>query len=608
LQVLSMYLFAARGAYFADDLMFISMARVDFHLRPGLRYLTDPVFGHFTPGLRFMYWLAAVTQMTYTSGLVFNLLFCPLILLLMYRLLGLLFGHTWKILPLLSVFAFSAVWMPETMWWTAGAHAFPTMILGLLMIDGFFRWVFTGRRRWLVTSVLAFSVALLWHEKAMMLVLLLPLTAGMVLADGPSPISVLRAILLRYRAWLLYAIPAGLYLYHYFFQGAYQPQPPPTAGGMVTLLGLAWAQAFIPAMFGGPLAWHFSRIGLGAAGTPPWAMVLAQLAFVALVIASVRLHGARAWRAWALPIVAVLLYAGVAGFARVAVFGPGVGTDYRYLFDAAIFMTLGLGLAFLPLAQGPGDLPEQAAGHPRRHAVPGSPRLALAGCAVCLAGFLVSMTDASNHWADGAPGSFSRNLVATIKTARPEADGHPLLFNTVAPDGVVPSSFYPYNKASYFLPILVHGATAGHGPVPRYMIAADGTVHAARIGGGASATALSWNSAATAAGSPQSCAPAAPAPSSSEFQLDHPLPSRQWFLLLKYTNAHNARVHLALNTGQGDDIDATGNFDTQHLPDGDGQYAIDFRVEPVTSVRLDLDPDSSVCLAALEVGRPVPTS
>lgn len=607
LQALIMYLFAAEGAFFADDLLNIGMLRVDFHTRLTFHYLLTPIFGHFTPGLRFMYWVVTFAHMDYAAGLTLNVALYVVVLLLMYRLLRLLFGDTWMNLLLLFFFGFSALWAPETMWWTAGAHFFPTMSFGLLMIDSFFRFVFTHRRRWLLVSIVAFSFALLWHEKAMILIVMLPVVAGVVLARGSSPLAAIRASLRLTWIWALYLVPAAIYLYHYFVQLTYQPQPRPTVGGMVGLLGVAWVQSFIPAVFGGPLSWRFTASGQGLAAPPAWIMIAGQLIFAGLVAASVRLRGPGVWSAWVLSALAVALYAGLAGYVRLFRYGPSMGTDYRYVFDACVFMTLAVGLAFLPLANNAEKA--STAGRPRRRPQhPSARAVAAGGACVLFLGFLVSMSDASRHLADGDPARYSRNLARTISTARPGPDGHRVFYNTIAPEGVITGLFYPYNKVSYFLPVLAPGAESGSGSVPRYMVSADGTVHRARFEPSATATSYAWTfgGGERRKGTADSCAAPTLVPIQGTFPLDHPLGAAQWFMMLTYTGAHKAGVHLAIHTGSGDAIDATGKFDTQRLPDGDGKYLIDFRVDPVTSVGLDLAPNSTLCVTALEVGRPVP--
>jgi len=295
-------------------------------------YLFSDFAGHVNPFQQLALWLVA-HQAPYDWAVVaaailaVNLAATVLVWLILSRLLG----DQWSRVVLLAVFAWAPMTLVPTLWWSAAMFLWPHVLCSLAAIWLLVRWQQGDGRGWVAASgiVLVTAVALLWHERA---VLILPLVFGVAvaLADEASGWRRLTAALRSYR-WLWLAMVgavAAFLVVHGLLTDV--------EGGGGTArqqVDVSWSfvgRSVVPGLVGGP--WAGETVG-GAVVPATWVTVVSG----ALVLAGAVLllwRGGPA-RRWGLAVLVgyvaadlALLLAGRSGFGQI------IGLDPRYSSDA----------------------------------------------------------------------------------------------------------------------------------------------------------------------------------------------------------------------------------------------------------------------------------
>ena len=166
-------------------------------------YLFSDFAGHVNPFQQLSLWLVAHHApydwaIIATAILLVDLAATVLVWLIVSRLLG----ERWSRVVLLAVFAWAPMTLVPTLWWSAAMFLWPHVLCSLAAIWLLVRWHQGDGRPWVngIGIVLVTAVALLWHERA---VLVVPLVFGVAVAliDDASGWRRLPAALRRYR-WL----------------------------------------------------------------------------------------------------------------------------------------------------------------------------------------------------------------------------------------------------------------------------------------------------------------------------------------------------------------------------------------------------------------------
>jgi len=294
-------------------------------------YLFSDFAGHVNPFQQLTLWLVAHHApydwaVIAAAILAVNVAATVLVWLILSRLLG----EQWSRVVLLAVFAWAPITLAPTLWWSASMFLWPHVLCSLAAIWLLVRWRQGDGRRWVNGAgiVLVLAVALLWHERA---VLIPPLVFGVAvaIADEATGWRRLVAAVRRFRwLWLGMVATAACFLVVHGLLTDVEG-----GGGTVRQqVEVSWSfvgRSVVPGLVGGP--WDGATVG-GAVVPATWVTVVS----VALVIA---VGGLLLWRGgparrWGLAVLVgyvaadlALLLAGRSGFGQI------IGLDPRYTAD-----------------------------------------------------------------------------------------------------------------------------------------------------------------------------------------------------------------------------------------------------------------------------------
>ena len=145
-------------------------------------------------------------------------------------------------LALTLFFGQSLFLMRLLMWWTATANILPSTFFGLLAIGFYLRWRGSGGAWRLIASFIAFGLALLDYENAMLIPVYLVLIRLVVLNDKLTPSSWVRNLWRERWAWLGYAILDAAALANYL-RSYYYPIARPPLGQLARFLSSDYSKA-----------------------------------------------------------------------------------------------------------------------------------------------------------------------------------------------------------------------------------------------------------------------------------------------------------------------------------------------------------------------------
>ena len=313
-------------------------------------YLFSDFAGHVNPFQQLTLWLVAHHApydwpVIATAILAVDLAATVLVWLILSRLLD----QQWSRVVLLAVFAWAPMTLAPTLWWSAAMFLWPHVVCSLAAIWLLVRWRQGDGRAWVngVGIVLATAIALLWHERA---VLILPLLFGVAvaLADEASGWRRLTAASSRFR-WLWFGT-AGAVVGFLVVHGLLTDVE--GGGGTVRQQAeVSWSfvgRSVVPGLVGGPWAGETH----GGAVTPATWVTVTSIVLVVAVVGLLLRRGGPA-RRWGLAVLVGyvaadlgLLLAGRSGFGQI------IGLDPRYSSDtlhaAVVCVALCLRGATLP--------------------------------------------------------------------------------------------------------------------------------------------------------------------------------------------------------------------------------------------------------------------
>ncbi|PWR12794.1 hypothetical protein DKT68_02380 [Micromonospora acroterricola] len=349
---------AARGYLAADDYVLITQA---FESDLTLAHLLTLYNNHFMPAGRLLIWL--VTH-------AFGITYWPYVLLMtagqallgvaFYRLLRSLLRPGWLLLVPLAMLLFSPLTLEATSWWAVGVNMLPMQLAMVLALGAQLKYVRTGRKRHLVSLLLAVLLGLLFFEKALLVVPLVFLFTACLFVDGGPVRTVLTAVRRYWPSWLVLTAVSLGFLGSYLVRSESSLRRPESPGEVLSFLQQMLGSTLAPGLLGGPWRWLGAGDGAPVVAPPELARWVAWTVFAALILVTVRLHR-RAGRAWILLGGYLVLVSALLATTRLgSVFSAVAGGVPRYVSDVVVVAALCVGVALLGLAQ-PGRVPLAAA-------------------------------------------------------------------------------------------------------------------------------------------------------------------------------------------------------------------------------------------------------
>ncbi|HEX9313110.1 MAG TPA: hypothetical protein VGA30_09885 [Actinomycetota bacterium] len=330
---------ALQWTFQGDDWAYASAAaRIPF-----LRFVTMQYNGHLQVGQFALVW--AVTKI---APLNYGVAVAPVLIatflggVLMWRLLRALFGDRPANFIPLAVFMLCPLSVPPALWWAASLQ---TILLQVFIVATLFvvlRYVRAPSTWRLVTAGLVYAGALLFWEKALLILPLVVLFVALFLGEGTGRAR-LRSVSVR--RWHLWAVLAGIsapYTAWYVSTARWQLTDRATFSELVQLSKTAVGSTVIPTFLGGP--WAASRGVLYQLASFPR---LLTWAVAAAVVGVSLLFRRPAWRAWVLLGVYVGLDIALVASGRLGLIGPVIGLGARYFADSVPVFALALALAFM---------------------------------------------------------------------------------------------------------------------------------------------------------------------------------------------------------------------------------------------------------------------
>ena len=197
-------------------------------------YLSQSVFGHFVPGWRLAFFLLErLVPLNYAPVIVGCAVLQGLTLIGLYRLLTAVCGERWLVPLVLFWYAISPALLVTEYWFANALHVMPSIALAIFGVDGFVRFVKTGRRRTLLYSVPCACSGLMFYEKPVLTLMFMPALLVVVAISRFGLVGGVRraglAITRMWWLWPLYVVPMGIYFAYYFTHQYYArgPQTPP---------------------------------------------------------------------------------------------------------------------------------------------------------------------------------------------------------------------------------------------------------------------------------------------------------------------------------------------------------------------------------------------
>lgn len=327
--------FASPSFFFLDDIIHLYDAHTG-HL--DWSYAFGSAIGHLAPGYRLTYLaIDRAVPMNFDVALAFLVLCQAVSAVLLQRILTLVFGRAWWTYALAFAWAISVAYLPAFGYFAAGLHSIPAIAATLASIHGYLCWRATGRRGWLVWSLLAMVIGVTFYEKALLVPLYLILIR-FLLDPGARLRDTLRLIGNEWRVWLAYASVWAAFLIAYSL-GSHTGAATAPVDQTLDFLRLFWIKGLWPLVFG---IWVPE---FGQSRGDQMVMVSAQLALIGLVAWSIA-RRSTAWRAWAFLAIAVVANA-LMLIQRVSTFGPeATAYSLRYYTEPILLVPIAVAFAF----------------------------------------------------------------------------------------------------------------------------------------------------------------------------------------------------------------------------------------------------------------------
>ena len=596
--------FTARSTFVWDDIVNLREAQLS---NLSIGYLVDESPAVCCLGLRLApvhrlaYWLLQeFSPMNFRIAQATALVCFALVLLVLHRLLVELFGTGPGPLILTLLYGVSTVHVDVIQWWSASLDRLPDTLFSLLVMLFYVRFHRTGARRWLVLSVAALSMALLFHTKAALVPLYVVLLQTFILTPGEPWRDTFRSLTQQWRVWVAYAVPVGTYLAVYLQRYGGEGIADPSLSMLGHYLPILWFRIVAPGLFG-----VYIPRSLGPAVAVP-IMVAAQLALVGAVVWTISRRPA-AWRAWVFFLVAFLVNAIVVGLTRIfadtgTVAPNGIAYALRYNEEIAYLVPIAVGAAVLRAGRTVALRGAVEPAHGRTTALVAAGVALFVGFAWVGAG----RVSATSVWVGARARPYvekvSAGLEALRRSARPGA-----LVDGVAPDELVP--FVPFNSHSEALRVIDERAPFDTAGRDLFEVAPDGTVvpvtFSAEAGGDAGdllvARSIDVSPVSPTFDERGMCVRSGAAGALVAFTPLGPMSGGPLYVLLQYGSSSGGLLQLAAELVESGE---SGTRRFLRMPEGGNQTnVVSLEATELQRLYVGLAADSEFCVTRLELGR-----
>ncbi|MEQ4302639.1 hypothetical protein ABNF97_14770 [Plantactinospora sp. B6F1] len=444
-----------RGYLTADDFPIIGQADAG-GLSP--EHLFGLYNNHFMPAARLLTWAThRLTEYEYWPYASLMLIGQLVVSIAFYRLLRLLLPAGWALLWPLCLFVFNPLTLEDSAWWAVGINLLPMQLAMIVAIGAQVRYLRTRRTRHLVTLGASVVVALLFFEKALLVVAAVFLLTLCLYAPGGPLRAVLTTIRHWWPAWLVLGGISVVYLAGYLSASTSTLRAPVSAAEVGTFLQQFYGQSLPAGLVGGPWTWLDASDGPAIVALTRTGEVVSWAIVAALVGCTVWLRRAVAVRAWTLLALYSALAGGLIGATRLGSGFSGVaGLVPRYLGDVLLVAALCVGVALCGLRRAEPAGATESAGV-RQSAVDAEPApmrrhpqafaTAFAVGLVLLVGSSVySGVDFGADWQSKAGRDYLHTARADLAAAEPGT----VFMDQPVPEAVVPGLSHPWNLQSRF--------------------------------------------------------------------------------------------------------------------------------------------------------------
>jgi hypothetical protein len=561
--------------YWDDYLLQGRAAQFPLLSRGLLLYAHD---GHLMPAGMAIAWvtvrLAPLSPLGVTVGVVAMQLVASTAVFVMLRTL---LGTRPAVLAPLGIYLFSPLILPSSLWWSAALNLLPMQAALAAAITCHIRYLRSGHQVWVGGTLISIASALAFFEKSVIIpAALIGVTAALAAAEGRHPVA---AVVHRWRLWLVLALPVAGYLAVYLTTVPRPTTQIEVSGQLGSLVANGIGRAFVPAAFGGPLAWQPTGFASAIVAPDAWfvAVVWALLLLVALLTI------------WARPSIG-WAYGALAGYLMIdlaaLVFGRGgsglaaqIVLSLRYTAEAAVVLAVVVGLA-LAAPLGASEPPHVRDLRLRLQRSSTASRLsAFVVADLFIALCLVSSLGLERIWAANPARIWIGNARASLAVADPSV---PLLSDPV-PEYVLYGLSYPGNLSSNVLAPLPHRPQFAQSTTGLLAFDAFGHLSPASVVG-----------------------PTAVLPGTAdclrlpegggELTLDAPVINWEHTAFMKYDST-GGPVAVSLGTGQPVTVDTVA---------GEGQLAFRLTGGGSSLSISPIQPGAQLCISVLKVGQLVP--
>jgi hypothetical protein len=462
-QALACILLLRRSYFFAEDFTYLQVFR---HRPVGLDLLTQPVFGHLTPGFLLVqkyfgqWWganwpLAAVlTVLVQVAGTV-----------AFARLMLALVGRTWWSPLVTAAFGLSVIVLNTSQWWAATTTIQVALACCVSTWGCALRYADSRRLRHLVSLAVMFGLAAAFWEKTIAECAFLGLFALLVGVGERHSSSAdrLRSTLRLWPVWaVMGAIAAAVLVVYATGDFLGKNGTPASTGQTLDYVVRSYTEGLFPALLG--VAYPVTHLPGPAAMTP----VVATAAVLVLVTWTCA-RSPLARRAWAWFFLANLLSQLLVARGRLSIMGTDVvAHNLRYQLDALFLFLVALAVA----------VPAAVVADRSRRSVLAWRRVGVAGLAVGIA--LVPMWAYSlRSISDESPGVASRKFFSGLWAGDYPRE-QPFL-DLPLPGWIIPPEMFPWNTYRTVFRLTSPGTKVTTEPEGSLMIKSDGTVTATSL-------------------------------------------------------------------------------------------------------------------------------
>ncbi|UGT58724.1 hypothetical protein [Nocardia asteroides] len=565
---------AASGFFYWDD--FILIGETGRHPLWSAELLFTSHDGHVMPLTFALTWLVTeVAPLRWGVAAAVLLVLQLLASLAVLRLLVVLLGWRVRMLGPLIFFLFVPLTVPAFAWWSAAVNALPLQIALAWVSANAVLLTRTGRRRYAVSGAAVFAVALLFFEKAVVVLPVAVAVVALLAHVGGEPVraAVRRgAVLWTAAGGVLLAWSAFFLLVIQRPRGLSRPENP------AALLRQALSDGLVPTLFGGPWRWERWQPATPWADPPGVAVAVCWAALILFAAWTIR-HRVRVVAVWASAAAYVVLTV-----APVVVLRDGPGTaalllqSIRYFADFAVIASVGLALLLLatsrattsaPSSRGASTATDPAAslgptsvgdaadaggrvvdrhdpaaaldgGFPARQVGrrrwSGSRGKGVVGVAVVVA-FVASSVYSTVTFTRAWEPSPARTYVTGVRAALPESDA-PLLPQEV-PWNVLNPLAFPQNMTDHVFAPLAGPGTFARSTSHLRMFTDEGELVDAQV----------WWNRSTLPGPEPGCGYRVPGGSAVRLPLDGPMQTREWTAQLNYLSDRDGTIAVSFEGG-----------------------------------------------------------